>query len=239
MFLSDFDYDLPLELIAQEPVAERSASRLLVVDRLHGQLSHRRFSDVVHLLPTDRLLVLNDTRVFPARLRGRKDSGGGVEVLLLRRAGERETWEVLCKGAQHMRTGSRLRFAPELWAEWVSAPREGRGVLRFFPQGDFTALLERLGEVPLPPYIKRQTGGRVEDRDRYQTVYARHPGAVAAPTAGLHFTEELLAALRGRGIETVFLTLHVGAGTFQPIRVERIEAHKMEQEEYELSGVVA
>jgi S-adenosylmethionine:tRNA ribosyltransferase-isomerase len=241
MFLSDFDYDLPLELIAQEPVAERSASHLLVVDRLHGRLAHRRFSDVVHLLPADSLLVLNDTRVFPARLRGRKDSGGGVDVLLLRRAGEDgETWEVLCKGAQHMRAGSRLRFVSELWAEWVSAPREGRGILRFFPRGDFTALLERIGELPLPPYIKRQTGGRIEDRDRYQTVYARRPGgAVAAPTAGLHFTETLLSALRERGSETAFLTLHVGAGTFQPIRVERVETHRMEEEEYEVSEAVA
>lgn len=163
-----------------------------------------------------------------------------VEVLLLRRvAGDGETWEVLCKGAQGMRPGSRLRFAPELWAEWLNAPREGRGVLRLFPQGDLHGLLERLGEVPLPPYIKRVPGGRTEDRERYQTVYAHHPGAVAAPTAGLHFTKELLAALRQRGIETVFITLHVGTGTFQPIRVEQIEKHKMEEEEYNLSEATA
>ncbi len=240
MLLSDFDYDLPPELIAQEPAAERSASRLLVVDRLSGQLSHHRFSDLVCLLPADCVLVLNDTRVFPARLRGWKESGGSVEVLLLRRVtGPGETWEVLCKGAQHLRGGSRLWFASELWAEWLSAPREGRGVLQFFSHADFGLLLERLGEVPLPPYLKRQAGSRVEDRDRYQTVYARHSGAVAAPTAGLHFTEELLGALRERGVETVFLTLHVGAGTFQPIRVEHLELHKMEEEEYELSEAAA
>jgi S-adenosylmethionine:tRNA ribosyltransferase-isomerase len=240
MFLSDFDYDLPPDLIAQEPAPERTSSRLLVVERQSDRLSHCHFSDLLHLLPPDCLLVLNDTRVFPARLRGRKESGGAVEVLLLRRvAGEGETWEVLCKGVQGMRAGSRLSFASELWAEWLNVPHEGRGVLQLFPQDDFPVLLERLGEIPLPPYIKRPAGGHVQDRDRYQTVYARHPGAVAAPTAGLHFTEDLLTALRDRGIETVFVTLHVGAGTFQPVRVEQIEAHRMEEEEYELSAEAA
>jgi S-adenosylmethionine:tRNA ribosyltransferase-isomerase len=240
MLLSDFDYDLPLELIAQEPASERSDSRLLVVDRLSGQFSHHRFSDMVHFLPPGCVLVLNDTRVFPARLRGRKESGGRVEVLLLRRTGgEEEIWEVLCKGARNMRVGARLLFAPELSARWLSPPQEGRGRLRFFPRGDFHLLLERLGEVPLPPYIKRQPEGQAIDRDRYQTVYARHPGAVAAPTAGLHFTEDLLAALRQRGIEIVFISLHVGIGTFQPVRVEQVETHKMEGEEYEISTAVA
>jgi S-adenosylmethionine:tRNA ribosyltransferase-isomerase len=240
MLLADFDYDLPLELIAQEPALERTASRLLVVDRSTSQLSHHRFSQIVSLLPPDCVLVFNDTRVFPARLRGRKQSGGAVEVLLLRRvAGEGETWEVLCKGAQGMRAGSRLLFAAELSAEWSHTPRQGRGILRLFPQGDLSLLLEQLGEIPLPPYIKRPTGGHAQDRVRYQTVYARHPGAVAAPTAGLHFTDDLLAALRLRGIETVFVTLHVGVGTFQPVRVEQIERHRMEEEEYELSNAAA
>jgi S-adenosylmethionine:tRNA ribosyltransferase-isomerase len=240
MLLSDFDYDLPPELIAQEPPRERTSSRLLVVNRAHGQLSHAHFSDLLHLLPADCLLVLNDTRVFPARLRGRKESGGALEVLLLRRlAKEGEVWEVLCKNAQGVRKGTGLQFAPDLRAVWENAPREGRGILRFFPRGDFSLLLERLGEMPLPPYIKRMVGGRSEDRERYQTVYARQSGAVAAPTAGLHFTEELLAALRQRGIETVFVTLHVGAGTFQPIRVEQVETHKMEEEEYEIREATA
>ena len=240
MFLADFDYDLPLELIAQEPAVERANSRLLIVNRASGQLSHCRFSDVIHLLPSDCLLVLNDTRVFPARLRGRKESGGSIEVLLLRRvSGEEEIWEVLCKGAQGMRAGARLFFSSELSARWLSPPQEGRGMVRFFPQGDFQLLLEQLGEVPLPPYIKRQSGGRATDRARYQTVYARHPGAVAAPTAGLHFTEDLFTVLRQRGVEIVFVTLHVGVGTFQPIRIEQIETHRMEEEEYELSEAVA
>ena len=147
MRLSDFDYELPADLIAQEPTPERAGSRLLVVDRQSGHLSHCSFLDVLQLLPADCLLVLNDTRVFPARLRGRKESGGSLEVLLLRRlAGEGETWEVLCKGGQNVRAGARLWFAPELWATWLSAPYEGRGVLRLFPQEDLYVLLERLGE---------------------------------------------------------------------------------------------
>lgn len=240
MNLADFDYDLPLDLIAQDPAPERAGSRLLVIERQSGQLAHHSFPDLIHLLPPDCLLVLNDTRVFPARLRGRKESGGSLEVLLLRRrAGEGETWEVLCKGGQNVRTGSRLHFAPALEAEWLNTPQEGRGLLRLFPQEDLFALLERLGEVPLPPYIKRGPGSQAADRERYQTVYARRLGAVAAPTAGLHFTPELLATLQSRGIETVCVTLHVGAGTFQPIRVEQIEQHRMEEEEYNLSAEVA
>jgi S-adenosylmethionine:tRNA ribosyltransferase-isomerase len=240
MLLKDFDYELPADLIAQEPLQERTNSRLLHVERQTGRLFHHMFPDLLHLLPSDCLLILNDTRVFPARLRGRKESGGSVEVLLLRRVvAEEEIWEVLCKGAHHARAGARLRFADELWAEWVSAPRAGRGLLRFFPQEDLLTLLERIGEVPLPPYIKRVSGSQAQDRDRYQTVYARHVGAVAAPTAGLHFSEALLAALQQRGIETLFVTLHVGAGTFQPVRVEHVEAHAMEEEDYELDATVA
>lgn len=163
-----------------------------------------------------------------------------MEVLLLRRrAGEGETWDVLCKGGQNIRAGSRLYFAPALEAEWLNTPQEGRGVLRLFPQEDLFALLERLGEVPLPPYIKRGPGSQAADRDRYQTVYARRLGAVAAPTAGLHFTTELLTTLQRQGIEIVFVTLHVGAGTFQPIRVKQVETHQMEEEEYEIGEVAA
>lgn len=240
MLLSDFDYELPAQLIAQEPTSRRAASRLLVLERHTGRLSHHRFADLTHLLPADSLLVFNNTRVIAARLQGQKESGGRVEVLLLRRvAGENEAWEVLCKGGHNARAGSRVCFAAELQAEWISPPREGRGILRFFPQENFPALLERLGAVPLPPYIKRPSLTCEEDRERYQTIYARHPGAVAAPTAGLHFTEELLDALRRRGIDTVFITLHVGVGTFQPIRVEQVEAHRMEEEEYDISEEAA
>jgi S-adenosylmethionine:tRNA ribosyltransferase-isomerase len=240
MLLADFDYDLPLDLIAQEPAPERTSSRLFVIDRANQQFSHARFADIPRLLPNDCLLGLNDTRVFPARLRGRKETGGVIEVLLLRKIEKvGEIWEVLCKGGQGIRPRARMRFSPELSAEWLDAPREGRGVLQFFARGDFWTVLERLGEVPLPPYIKRGAGGEEKDRERYQTVYARHMGAVAAPTAGLHFTEDLLNVVRQRGVETVFVTLHVGAGTFQPIRHEEIERHRMEEEEYVLTAEVA
>ncbi len=240
MWLSDFDYDLPLELIAQEPMPERTQSRLLVVDRSSERLSHHRFSDIARLLPKNCLLVLNDTRVFPARVRGRKETGGAIEVLLLRRlSGEDERWEVLCRGGQGMRAGARIYFPSGVRGEWVEEPREGRGVLQFSCRGDFSTVLEGIGEIPLPPYIKPMASGQRDDRERYQTVYARRVGAVAAPTAGLHFTEDLLSTLRDRGVETLFVTLHVGAGTFQPIRVEEIELHRMEEEEYELSEQVA
>jgi S-adenosylmethionine:tRNA ribosyltransferase-isomerase len=240
MLLSDFDYDLPPELIAQEPASERTNARLLMVDRSNGRLAHHRFTDIVRLLPADCLLVLNDTRVFPARLHGRKETGGAIEVLLLRRAkGEGETWEVLCKGGQNIRPRSRVFFSAELVGQWIEAPNAGRGVVRFTCQGDFFSELERIGETPLPPYIKRGVSGKAEDRERYQTVYARQIGAVAAPTAGLHFTEELLSELRHQSVETAFVTLHVGIGTFQPVRVQQVEHHKMEEEEYHLSEQVA
>jgi S-adenosylmethionine:tRNA ribosyltransferase-isomerase len=154
-------------------------------------------------------------------------------------AGEGETWEVLCKSGQNIRRGSRVDFSLGFWGTWLEAPREGHGVLQFSLQEDFTVLLDRFGEVPLPPYIKRAPGNLTADKDRYQTVYARHPGAVAAPTAGLHFTEELLSILQQQGVEIAFLTLHVGVGTFQPIRTEHIETHKMEEEEFEMSEDVA
>lgn len=239
MLLDDFDYDLPPELIAQEPATERARSRLLVVNRQSRKFDHCMFSEVVDLLPRDCLLVLNDTRVFPARVRGHKESGGRMEFLLLRRwPGPEETWEVMCKGAQGVKRGARVTFAPELSGTWISAPHDGRGVIQFSVKGDFFTLLERIGEIPLPPYIKRSPGIRREDAERYQTVYAQHAGAVAAPTAGLHFTPELLTAIQQRGVEVAFLTLHVGAGTFQPVRTEHIKDHQMEEEEYEINDDV-
>ncbi len=240
MDLADFDYDLPAELIAQEPAPQRASSRLLYVDRFSSALSHRQFSQLPSLLPPECLLVLNDTRVVPARLRGRKHSGGGIEVLLIQRvAGQEEVWQVLCKGGQNVRPGTRVEFGPELQAEWITQPEAGRGTLRFFHRENFQTLLERFGEMPLPPYIKRQPGGQREDRERYQTVYAHTPGAVAAPTAGLHFTAALMQTLRQQGIETVFLTLHVGIGTFLPVRVKQAEAHQMEKEAFSISQEAA
>ena len=225
MRLADFDYQLPPELIAQEPARERSSSRLLVLDRRQTGVKHHRFADLPSLLPPHSLLVLNDTRVLPARLLGRKETGGQLEVLLVRREpGRAEVWDVVCRGGQHVRAGAGVVFSDELRAEWKTTPQAGRGKLEFSPQADFRQLLERHGQLPLPPYIKRPAGERPADRQQYQTVYARTPGALAAPTAGLHFTQALLDRLAEYGIETAFLTLHVGLGTFQPVRGRSVVA---------------
>ena len=244
MDLADFDYDLPPALIAQEPAARRDAARLLRLGREDGAIAHHRFADLRTLLPDDCVLVLNDTRVIPARLRGRKSTGGKVELLLVRRVADAaQTWRVLCKGAGNQRAGDRVTLAGDLRAEWVVAPADGEGVVRFFSapgsDEDVARLLERSGEAPLPPYIKRPPGPGAADRARYQTVYARAPGAVAAPTAGLHFTPELLAALERDGVTLCFVTLHVGPGTFQPVRTDRVEAHRMAAEAYDIGPAAA
>ena len=240
MELSDFDYDLPAELIAQEPAKQRDQSRLLRVGRGDASLSHHRFSDLLGLLPKDCMLVCNNTRVIPARLRGKKTTGGKVELLLVRRtAAEREVWQVLCKGGQKQKVGGRINFADKFWGKWVEAPRAGQGSMRFFPEKNFQRLIEQHGEVPLPPYIRRSPGRHAADQERYQTVYAQQPGAVAAPTAGLHFTSELLDKLVQSGIRLCFITLHVGLGTFQPIRAEQVETHTMGTESYEIDAATA
>ena len=240
MDLSDFDYDLPAELIAQEPAKQRDQSRLLCVGRGDASLSHHRFSDLLGLLPKDCVLVCNNTRVIPARLRGKKTTGGKVELLLVRRtAAEGEVWQVLCKGGQNQKVGGRMNFADNFWGKWVEAPRAGQGSIRFFPEKNFQQLVEQHGEVPLPPYIRRSPGQHAADRERYQTVYAQQPGAVAAPTAGLHFTPTLLDELVQSGIQLCFVTLHVGLGTFQPIRVEQVETHTMGTESYEIDAATA
>ena len=240
MELSDFDYDLPAELIAQEPAKQRDQSRLLHVGRGEASLSHHRFSDLLGLLPKDCVLVCNNTRVIPARLRGKKTTGGKVELLLVRRtAAAGEVWQVLCKGGQKQKAGGRINFADKFWGKWVEVPRAGQGSMRFFPEKDFQRLVEQHGEVPLPPYIRRAPGRHAADRERYQTVYAQQPGAVAAPTAGLHFTPALLDELVQNGIQLCFVTLHVGLGTFQPIRVEQVETHTMGTEWYEIDAATA
>ena len=244
MHVSDFNYDLPPELIAQQPAPQRGGARLLVVDRSGAGFCHRQFFELPALLPSDSLLVFNNTRVIPARLHGRKTSGGKIEILLMRREpGTAEVWQVLCKGGHNVRPGTRVEFAPQLYGEWKTKPEAGQGVVEFFAEGDFWAVLKQLGEMPLPPYIKRQPGDaqldRVADQERYQTVYAKNPGAIAAPTAGLHFTQALLDVLVQRGIEVVFLTLHVGIGTFQSVRVEQVESHTMEAEDFIIDEAAA
>jgi S-adenosylmethionine:tRNA ribosyltransferase-isomerase len=228
----DFDYHLPASSIAQEPLP-RGESRLLLLDRA-GPECHSRVADLARLLRPGDLLVLNDTRVIPARLFGRRAGGGRMELLLVERKGERE-WEALLKPGRRARPGTAIELAPGLTVEVVAASEEGRYRLRFSEPVE--PHLERLGHVPLPPYIHRPD--TAEDRERYQTVFARRPGAIAAPTAGLHFTEELLREIEDAGIAVARLTLHVGLGTFKPVTAERIEEHRMDSERYEIGAAAA
>jgi S-adenosylmethionine:tRNA ribosyltransferase-isomerase len=246
MRLDDFDYPLPPELIAQAPADRRDASRLLVVPR-SGPLAHRRFSDLPSVLPAGALLVVNDARVVPARLHARKATGGAVEIFAVeRRAADAggETWVCLVKGAKSLAPGAALTLEPPRGRAPSSAPpgvrflgREGEDALVRF-DAPLLPALDDWGEIPLPPYIAREAGPTEEDRDRYQTVFARAPGAVAAPTAGLHFTGETLAALEARGIERVAVTLHVGPGTFAPVRGD-LHRHVMHAERYDVPAATA
>jgi len=227
MLTSDFDYHLPAESIAQE-AAPRGQSRLLVLDRT-GPERHAQIGDLPRLLRPGDLLVLNDTRVIPARLFGRSDGGGRMEILLVERLGERE-WEALVKPGRRARPGSAIELDQGLSAEVTGKRDDGRVRLRF--SEPIEPHLDRLGHVPLPPYIHRPD--TPEDRERYQTVYARRSGAIAAPTAGLHFTDELLREIERAGVGIARVTLHVGIGTFKPVTAERIEEHRMERERYEI-----
>ena len=223
---SDFYYDLPEELIAQTPLQQRDASRLLCLDKADGSVEHRHFYDIADYLQAGDCLVLNDSRVLPARLFGNRPTGGAVEVLLLRDLGDGK-WECLTRPGRKTRPGTRLSFGNgELTAEVVESIEDGNKILQFSYEGIFLEILESLGRMPLPPYIKEE----LQDSERYQTVYSRETGSAAAPTAGLHFTEELLEKLRGRGVKIAFLTLHVGLGTFRPVKEDNIEDHLMHSE---------
>ncbi len=238
MRLADLDYALPETLIAQQPARERAAARLLVLGRAAGEHRHARVADLPEVLRPGDLLVVNDTRVIAARTRGRRPSGGRLEVLFVRAlaGAPPEEWEVLVRGAP--RPGERVHFVHGA-GEWVAALGDGRWRLRVLVDEPVAEWLERVGEVPLPPYIRRPDGPTAADRDRYQTVYARVPGAVAAPTAGLHLTPELLARLAAAGIDTIALTLHVGPGTFTPIRGEELDGFTMAPECYLLPAATA
>jgi S-adenosylmethionine:tRNA ribosyltransferase-isomerase len=229
MRLAELDYALPEELVAQEPAAERAAARLLVLARASGALRHATVAELPAFLAPGDLIVVNDTRVIPARVRGRRPSGGRLEVLFVRPVDAH--WEVLVRGAP--RAGEAVHL-PDARGEWLAALGDGRWLLRLECATPVLAWLERVGDVPLPPYIRRPDGPRLADRERYQTVYARVPGAVAAPTAGLHLTPALLDALRNGGIEIASCTLHVGPGTFLPIRADTLAGHEMASEPYEL-----
>jgi S-adenosylmethionine:tRNA ribosyltransferase-isomerase len=237
MLLAEFDYDLPHELIAQQPLEERAASRMLVLDRKRGSWEDRRFADFPgHLHPGD-CLVLNDSRVFPSRLIGRREGGTGrVEVFLVRPLGEL-VWEALVHPGRKMRTGERIVFSEDLTAEILGRGEHGQRTVRLCPRGDLNEVLDRIGHTPLPPYIRRPDSQA--DRERYQTVYARARGSVAAPTAGLHFTPEILDRCRAAGAEIARVTLHVGLGTFQPLHTDVIEEVRLHQESFEVTNEAA
>lgn len=243
MNVADFDFDLPDELIAQEPAAERSGSRLLVMDRASGRIAHHRFSDLPALLQPGDLLVVNDTRVFPARLIGTRLPGGGAaECFLVHPAAEPDTWIALVHPGQRLREGSRMQFAGAgrvLHAEVLGRHFHGRRTVRLWADdgSPVRETVDAIGHIPLPPYIKRPD--TASDRDRYQTIFARERGSIAAPTAGLHFTPQLLDELNRRGIERRTVTLHVGYGTFQPVRVDRVEDHHVESEHYAVTPETA
>lgn len=234
-----FDYELPESLIAQSPLSERNRSRLMTLDRRTGEIGHYFFDDLIRFLQTGDTLVLNDTKVIPARLFGVKaETGAKIEVLLLKNLGE-DRWETLVKPGKRVKPGTRVLFGPQeepvLVAEVESEAEMGERILKFYYQGIFHEILDRLGQMPLPPYIKQQ----LEDKNRYQTVYARHEGSAAAPTAGLHFTEEMLDRIAEQGISIAYLTLHVGLGTFRPVSASNVEEHRMHAEYYAISRQTA
>ena len=263
MEVKDFYYDLPEELIAQDPLEKRDDSRFMVIHRDTGKIEHRRFHDVIEYLNAGDCLVINDTKVIPARLLGEKEeTGAAIEVLLLKDASERyssseisregqvpltysknsRVWECLVKPGKKMKPGARVVFGKDeetgealLSAEVIDTVEEGNRIIRFEYDGIWEEVLDKLGEMPLPPYITH----KLQDKNRYQTVYAKHEGSAAAPTAGLHFTEELLKQIEEKGVKIARLTLHVGLGTFRPVKVEKIEDHHMHTEYYELSQEAA
>ena len=229
MQLSDFYYDLPQELIAQDPLLKRDNSRLMVMDRKTGEITHKHFYDVIDYLHPGDCLVINNTKVIPARLLGvKEDTGAAIEVLLLKRHDDK-TWETLVKPGKKMKPGARVTFGDGLLTgEVIDVVEEGNRLIRFTYDGIWEELLDKLGQMPLPPYITH----KLEDKNRYQTVYARHAGSAAAPTAGLHFTKELLQKIEDKGIRIANVTLHVGLGTFRPVKVDNILEHHMHSEFY-------
>ncbi len=236
MKVKDFYFDLPQELIAQVPLEKRDESKLMVVNKINGEIEHKKFKDIIDYFEEGDTLVLNDTRVLPARLHGiKEETGAKMEFLLLRRL-EKDIWETLVKPGKRAKLGSRFIFGNgELKAEIIEVLENGNRKVRFEYEGIFEEVLDMLGEMPLPPYITE----KLEDRERYQTVYSKEVGSAAAPTAGLHFTEELLEQIKGKGVKVAFITLHVGLGTFRPVKAENIEEHEMHSEYYYLSKETA
>ena len=229
---SDYYFDLPEELIAQDPLEDRSSSRLLMLDRKSGEVQHNVFKNIIAYLKPGDCLVLNNTKVIPARLLGvKEDTGAAVEVLLLKRR-ENDVWETLVKPGKKLRPGAKMVFGDGLLkAEVLEVLEEGNRLIKFYYEGIWEEVLDQLGEMPLPPYITH----KLQDKNRYQTVYAKYEGSAAAPTAGLHFTNELLAQLTAKGIRLAYVTLHVGLGTFRPVKVDNVLEHHMHTEYYQVS----
>jgi len=236
MKVSEFYYDLPEELIAQEPAKERSTCRLMVLDKASGKIEHKIFKDIVEYLDEGDCLVLNNTRVMPARLLGEKEgTGGKIEFVILKNI-EGDVWEVMLRPGRRAKPGSRFVFGGgELKAEVLEVAEGGNRLVKFEYDGVFQQVLERVGIIPLPPYIKK----KLDDPERYQTVYSKYSGSAAAPTAGLHFTKELLAEIKAKGVDIAYVTLHVGLGTFRPVKVEEVTQHKMHSEYYSIDSDAA
>lgn len=236
MDLKDFNYDLPEELIAQDPLEDRSSSRLMVLHKDTGRIEHKIFRDIIDYLNPGDCLVINDTKVIPARLMGiKEDTGAAIEVLLLKRNVD-DVWECLVKPGKKARTGARIIFGEGLLVgEIVDVIEDGNRMIKFHYEGIFEEILDKLGQMPLPPYITH----KLQDKNRYQTVYARNEGSAAAPTAGLHFTKELLEKIKEKGVNVVSITLHVGLGTFRPVKVDKIEEHRMHTETFNISKEAA
>ncbi len=235
MRTEEFDYYLPEELIAQTPLEKRDASRLLVLDKETGEIEHKHFSDIVDYLNEGDVLVLNDTKVMPARLFGTKiDTNAVIEVLMLKEE-QADIWTCLTRPAKRVKKGTIIKFSDKLTAQCLEIGEDGIRKLKFFYKGIFYEILDELGEMPLPPYIHE----KLKEKDRYQTVYAKNIGSAAAPTAGLHFTKELLEKIQEKGVLIEYITLHVGLGTFRPVNVDNIENHKMHSEYYEMSEETA
>jgi S-adenosylmethionine:tRNA ribosyltransferase-isomerase len=238
MLITEFDYELPDALIAQEPLKNRQNSRMLVVNRSEKSFQDEQFSEFPKFLKSGDCVVLNNTKVFPARLFGTSETGAKIELFLVRET-ENQVWETLARPAKRLKIGKKISFGDILSAEILEKSEEGRVFVKFAAKGDFDEILDRIGKTPLPPYIKREDGDFDKDRERYQTVFAKQRGAIAAPTAGLHFTPQILEEIKNLGASVAEITLHVGYGTFEPVRVNDLSEHKVLPEHYEISTETA
>ncbi|HQU86625.1 MAG TPA: tRNA preQ1(34) S-adenosylmethionine ribosyltransferase-isomerase QueA [Pyrinomonadaceae bacterium] len=238
MQISDFDFFLPDELIAQTPLEKRETSRMLTLDRRRNLIQDKNFYDLPDFLKAGDVLVLNNTKVFPARLFGESETGAKIEIFLVKET-ENDVWETLARPAKRLKIGKTIIFSDKLFAEVLEKTEEGRVFIKFEADGNFDEILDEIGKTPLPPYIKRDDGNFDKDRERYQTVFAKNRGAIAAPTAGLHFTPEILEKVKNLGVTVTEVTLHVGYGTFEPVRVSDLSEHKVLPENYEITEKTA